>query len=492
MMGADYYEVLGVLWDASMEEIRDAYFDLARQFHPDVNRDPSAHEDFIRIQQAYETLSDPVKREKYNQTLSPDQKFSPEIELNIQYSRSTLPRLNESQLLYVLFDVYCRQQTDYNAIPPIHLCLVLDRSTSMQGERMDMVKSNTAQLLRQLRPQDYFSIVSFSDRAEVVVPPTRMSEMGRSDNRISLMKPGGGTELFFGLDLGIDQIRKIDNPKYVKHIIIMTDGHTYGDEQACLSLAKQAAHEGISISALGIGAEWNDDFLDQLTSFSGSNAVYVRSPKELNNFLKEKITSLGVVYARGLSLHFTSDPEVKLRYAFRLYPETTPLPTSDEIPLGDILYNDRISVLLEFLIPPVNENQNIINLAIGQIRMALPSRKNKEYRRIIKLNRVIEDESDIEAPPEVIVQAMSKLVLYRMQEKAKLELVAGNVDKATKHLHHLASHLLSIGDRELAHTVLMEADHVQKSSKFSAEGDKRIKYGTRSLILSSGREGFCL
>jgi Ca-activated chloride channel family protein len=488
-MGADLYSVLGVIWDASMDEIRDAYFELARHYHPDVNKDPSAHEDFIRIHQAYETLSDPIKRENYNLTLSPDQKFSPSIEINLQYSRSALPRLNEPQLLYVLCDFICRQQADYSTLPPVHLCLVLDRSTSMQGERMDMIKANTAQLLRQLRPQDYCSIVSFSDRAEIVVPPTRIADMGRGDNRISLLRPGGGTEMFFGLDLGIGQIQKLDNPKIIKHLILMTDGHTYGDEQACLDLARKAAGEGISISALGIGTEWNDNFLDTLTGYSGSNATFIRSQKDLTTFLKDKLTSLGVVYARGLALNFKSDIDVNLRYAFRLYPETTPLTTQGPIPFGDILFNDHLSVLLEFLVPPIQEGQNFINLAIGHIQMSLPARKNQVYRKIVKISRRIDDDSDLEAPPEIIVQAMSKLVLYRMQEKARKEVSAGNIDKATKHLHHLASHLLTQGDRDLAHDVLVEADHVQRIHQFSDEGNKRIKYGTRALIFSSEREG---
>ena len=47
---------------------------------------------------------------------------------------------------------------------------------------------------------------------------------------------------------------------------------------------------------------------------------------------------------------------------------------------------------------------------------------------------------------------------------------------------------LSQGERELAHTVLLEADHIQKAKQYSKEGDKKIKYGTRALLLTSGRE----
>ena len=64
---ADHYETLGVARDATAEEIKKAYRRLARQYHPDTNRDdPNAEERFKQITVAYETLSDPQKRERYD------------------------------------------------------------------------------------------------------------------------------------------------------------------------------------------------------------------------------------------------------------------------------------------------------------------------------------------------------------------------------------------------------------------------------------------
>ena len=62
----DYYEVLGVNRDASEDDVRRAFRRLARQYHPDVNRDEGASARFKEINEAYEVLSDPQKRSAYD------------------------------------------------------------------------------------------------------------------------------------------------------------------------------------------------------------------------------------------------------------------------------------------------------------------------------------------------------------------------------------------------------------------------------------------
>jgi molecular chaperone DnaJ len=67
MSKRDYYEVLGLNRGASQEEIKKAYRKLARQYHPDVNKSPDAEQKFKEIKEAYDVLSDPDKRSRYDQ-----------------------------------------------------------------------------------------------------------------------------------------------------------------------------------------------------------------------------------------------------------------------------------------------------------------------------------------------------------------------------------------------------------------------------------------
>jgi curved DNA-binding protein len=73
----DYYDIIGVSRDADAKEIQRAYRKLARQYHPDVNKDPGAEERFKEISQAYDVLSDPDTRRRYD-AFGPDFQRVPE------------------------------------------------------------------------------------------------------------------------------------------------------------------------------------------------------------------------------------------------------------------------------------------------------------------------------------------------------------------------------------------------------------------------------
>src|SRR4030088_1588719 len=81
----DYYQTLAVSRTASEKEIKSAYRRLGRQFHPDVNKDPKATERFKLINEAYEVLSDPKKRSKYDQLGADWERIEREQEFARQY-----------------------------------------------------------------------------------------------------------------------------------------------------------------------------------------------------------------------------------------------------------------------------------------------------------------------------------------------------------------------------------------------------------------------
>jgi Ca-activated chloride channel family protein len=479
----DFYGILGISRAATLDEIRRAYHRAARRYHPDVNLEAGDTQLFLAIQQAYEVLSNAEKRAAYDETLPPEIPLPPPVSISTLFSRSRLPKIKEPQVVYTLLELEAPAETLTGNGPPINVCLILDCSTSMQGERLDTVKSTAIELTRQLRPEDILSIVTFSDRAEVLLPAGKRLEQSELEGLIRMIHTNGATEIHRGLEAGYFQVKRNLSKNRINHLLLLTDGHTYGDELACLQISDQALADGMVISALGIGDEWNDTFLDKLTSNTGGNSTYVSQTEDIRKFLKQKFSGFSQVYAERVNFDFTLPEGVQLRYAFRLTPESGPLQTTSPMPLGSIPKESTTSFLLEFLIMPIPEKSKQTVLAKGLFTFDIPSQPEISASLDLDLVLPVSETPQPETPPHGLVQAISKLNLYRMQERAYKELADGQTEDASQHLQNLATHLFAQGERELARTALREAEQIHQGGKISEGGKKRIKYGTRALLL---------
>jgi Ca-activated chloride channel family protein len=486
MNNQDYYTLLGLRRNASPEEIRQAYFDAARRLHPDKNIAPGETELFLGVQEAYEVLSNQKKRASYDDSLPPEEAPKILLEQKIFFSRQGLLQLNEPQIIYVMLEFSVPSDTEKRAEPPFNLCMVLDKSTSMKGNNMDIVKATAIQIMHKLKPEDVFSVVAFSDRAETLIPAMHISDFSKQEARIQMIQPSGGTEIFSGLEQGYNEIIQNISRSQVNHIILLTDGRTYGDESNCISLAKNAAARGIGISGLGIGSEWNDNFLDKLASLTGGSSMYVPRPQDIQHALLDKFNQLGLVYAEEARLEFNTQEGVELRYAFRLQPEAGLLSFESPMMMGPIIWDSSLKILMEFLIQPEAVKQSEVTVLDGEIFVPLTNQLPPRQMIRIRLVRPVLDGTNLDPPPVEIVDALSRLNYYRLQEQARLEANAGDYEKAAEHLTRLATHLLAHGERGLAKTALLEAENLQREKSFSQQGGKEIKYGTRAL-LKSGR-----
>jgi len=473
---SDYYALFGISRKATTQEINRAYKSLVRRVHPDVSDDPEANERFLKLQEAYEILSDPDQRAEYDAALPRES-----ISISYQISRTALPRINEPQLVYLLFEVAPPSETDHIPPPPLNISLVIDRSTSMKGVRMDVVKSSAIKLIDQLRNNDNISVIAFSDEAEVIQPARLGRDHALARNSVRMIHASGGTEMYHGLEAGIEQLRRNLSRDHVNHLVLLTDGKTYGDEEACLNLAENAAFSGIHISCLGIGTDWNDNFLDDLAMRTGGHSQYVSRPGHIDKFLQKIHSDLNQVYGENSVFDFNPGRDIQLRYTFRLSPAAGPLRTITPIRLGSLPRDSSLIFLMELKIPPLLTEQRL-TLVDGNLRFSVPSGDPSVVIKPIAIDISVSESPETQPIPPEILKAMSRLTLYQLQEKARREIAEGKVVEATKHLHNLATHLLSSGEFELARTVLQEADQIQQGRKFSDEGKKRIKYGTRALL----------
>ncbi len=494
MMNIQYdpYIILGLSRNATTEEIKDTYNELLRRLHPNQNKYKAAAEQMHAINDAYNLLMDPVHRRRYDEKaterMEQQKKSGAYFHMRLTPSKRTIIPLPETQVVYLLVDIAAPQEglkllEEHNT--PLNLTLIIDHSKSMEDEgRMNKVKAAAQTIISELNPDDIISVVSFNDRATVIIPAQTAQDKMALRARVSMIHPRGSTEIFRGLEAGYQQNRQYLDPKKANHIILLTDGRTYGDEDDCLELARKAAAEGISISAMGLGTDWNDAFLDEMASITGGASTFIQSVNMVSEFMDESVRNLTNAFAERMQLLVAPDPDVELEMAFKLAPHPQPLPHENGvIPLASLQGQRHISVLLQFQLL-AEQATGFRNLARVAASGDLMQHSAQPYMTVGDLVvDVATQTTQAEAPPNAIVDALSKLTLYRIQEKAQEAIENKDYEEATRRLEFLSTRLLEMGEKQLSMQAKMEAQHIAQTRDFSDEGAKKsIKYSTRALI----------
>jgi Ca-activated chloride channel family protein len=483
----DYYKILGVNRTATAEEIKKAYRALARRHHPDTSEEPDAGERFREVQEAYEILGDERQRAAYDKRCSEMGLVSSEeavLAWELTVSRQTLPCIPEEQVLYILVDVSPAAAMAAKRLP-LNLCLVIDRSTSMQdGRRMEQVKAAAHQIIDDLRDTDAFAVITFSDRAEVVVPGHWGGDKVQAKAKVSAVRPGGGTEIYQGLVSGMQEVNRLRRLQAINHLILLTDGQTYGDEKKCKELAEEARQQGVGISAFGIGEDWNDKLLDDIANKSGGVSAYIDSIAQVRRLLRRRVQGLSSVYAQNLRLTLRFNEKTRLEDAFKLSPYIQCMDTSvsNKLELGSLEADRPLSVLLQVIVGAHRPGrQRIFQMELNADTPAVGRQGERLVRELW-----FQFAENLTTQPEVptnLVNALGKLAIFRMQEQAYEAIESGDIERATKHLERVATRLLDLGELELANAARLEAGRLARSGSLSPAGRKRLKYGTRSLTI---------
>jgi len=484
----DYYAVLGVPQSATDEEIKRAYRSLARRYHPDSRTEKSPTTLFHEVQAAYAILSDPNRRRAYDRRRAElGVSEAAALYWEIQLSQNKLYSLYEEQIVYLLIEIQPAATAQGKRLP-LNLCLVIDRSTSMQGARLEHVKQAARQIIDELHDEDALALVTFNDRAEVVLPSTLGVNRARAKARASSILAGGGTEILQGIQAGLAEIEKHHSKQVTSHLILLTDGQTYGDEEGCLAEARLAGARRIGITAMGIGEDWNDELLDKIAAQSGGVSAYIASPGQVRTLLQQRVRGLGSVFAQGLTLKYRCAEGVQVESVFRTSPylERFGL-TGNAINLGSLQADAPLTIVMETSVAqkPPGEHRLLQLELTGDI----PSlgRQGEKLRHDVRCT-FTSTEPPSEPVPPTVLSVLSKVTIYRMQERAWDALAGGDVKAATHQLERIATRLFDLGETQLARAAMLEAGRVSQDGMPTAKGRKALKYGTRGLTIASRRE----
>lgn len=191
---------------------------------------------------------------------------------------------------------------------PVNLCIVMDRSGSMSGSKIEYARQAAIEAIRRLHPSDIVSLVTYDSQIETVIPAQHPRNVEWMEEQVNRITPRGMTALFGGVSQGAAELRKNQDGNYTHHMILLSDGIANVGPSQPGDLARLGASllkEQIQVSTVGVGLDYNEDLMTSLASQSGGNTYFVEHSVDLPRIITAELGEAQQLVARQTVLEVT-------------------------------------------------------------------------------------------------------------------------------------------------------------------------------------------
>jgi Ca-activated chloride channel family protein len=196
---------------------------------------------------------------------------------------------------------------------PTDLVVVLDRSGSMQGEKIECARAAVRALVGALGEGDRFALVTYSDGANVAIPLGPAFDRGRWLATIDAITADGGTALSSGLDAALAIVDGARSAGRAPRVVLVSDGlANQGDStrQGLVARAAHAAHGEYALSTVGVGADFDEGLMAALADAGSGNFHFLASADGLDRILANEFATARETVATGLRVVIEPQPGV--------------------------------------------------------------------------------------------------------------------------------------------------------------------------------------
>jgi Ca-activated chloride channel family protein len=188
---------------------------------------------------------------------------------------------------------------------PVNVAMVLDKSGSMSGRKIAEAKLAAIQAIRRLDANDIVSVVVYDSTVEVLVPATKLTDKDAVCRKIAQIQPSGRTALFAGVSKAAAELRKFLDRERVNRLVLLSDGLANVGPSAPSELGSLGASlkkENISVTAMGLGLDYNEDLMVNLASNSGGNHVFIEDETQIAGIFNDEFNTVLSVVAQEVSI----------------------------------------------------------------------------------------------------------------------------------------------------------------------------------------------
>lgn len=197
---------------------------------------------------------------------------------------------------------------------PVNVAFVIDRSGSMQGDRIAQAREAAVMAVRRLQGGDVASVAIFDDQVDVLLPAQPVADPGLFADAIRRVGVRGSTAIHAGVLTGAAEVRKFKDAGRLNRVVLLSDGQANvgprrPDEFALLGRALLA--EGISVSTIGLGLGYNEDLMLALARASDGNHAFARDPSDLVQIFNREFNDVLAACAQTVSIEIELKPGVR-------------------------------------------------------------------------------------------------------------------------------------------------------------------------------------
>jgi len=362
---------------------------------------------------------------------------------------------------------------------PTDLVIVLDRSGSMMGEKIEHARAAVRELVGQLGPQDRFALVTYSDAATLAIPFAVADENARARwlGTIASVTAEGNTNVSGGLDLGMDLVEGSRSAGRAARAILISDGlANQGDPtpEGLVRRAGRAARGEYVLSTIGVGADFNEYLMTALADAGTGNYYYVRGGADLASVFAREFDAARTTVASAVAVDVEPSSGVRVVDAGG-YP-LEQLGTGVRFRPGSLFAGQERRVWVTLAVP----NGSVGEHDLGRFTLAYGDPATRTKLTLADVPRIACVAGEDEFYAGLDKEAWSRSVVVdtynKMQEEVAREVKAGRRDAAIGRLRRFKDEAQAMNARVNAPAVaakLGAADRLEHDVASVFEGENQ-------------------
>ncbi|MBW4520067.1 MAG: VWA domain-containing protein [Scytolyngbya sp. HA4215-MV1] len=300
--------------------------------------------------------------------------------------------------------------------PPLNLGLVIDRSGSMSGFKMNYARQAAAYAVEQLLPTDRVSITIFDDRIETIVPSTLATAKPEILSKIQQISTRGSTALHGGWIEGGTQVSQQLKPDQVNRVLLLSDGLANVGETNPDTIASDVhglAQRGVSTTTMGIGNDYSEDLLESMARSGDGNFYHIASPEQLPNIFQSELQGLMTTIGHKVSLGINPLESVTVVDILNDLDQTS----TGRYKLPNLVIGNPISIVVRLKIPALGQSTDLCQFRLAWDNPEIPER---QILRVTLHLPIVSPAQLSDFPPHTEVQQQIAIL---MAARARLEAV---------------------------------------------------------------------